>query len=46
MFPADAGAGFPVGAPDATSLSAHGAVHMLSGMVGPSPWEPDSASRD
>ncbi|MER6997976.1 DUF998 domain-containing protein [Streptomyces sp. NPDC000410] len=34
VFPADAGAGFPVGAPDATSLSAHGAAHMAGGMVG------------
>ncbi|MFI1282648.1 DUF998 domain-containing protein [Streptomyces sp. NPDC020858] len=33
-FPADAGAGFPVGAPEAASLSAHGAVHMLGGMLG------------
>ncbi|MFG2296370.1 DUF998 domain-containing protein [Streptomyces sp. NPDC048603] len=34
VFPADAGAGFPAGAPDSTTLSGHGAVHMLSGMVG------------
>ncbi|MCX5123743.1 DUF998 domain-containing protein [Streptomyces sp. NBC_00347] len=34
VFPADAGAGFPIGAPEATSLSAHGAVHMITGMVG------------
>ncbi|WP_432125618.1 DUF998 domain-containing protein [Streptomyces sp. bgisy082] len=33
-FPADAGAGFPVGSPDATAMSGHGAVHMLGGMVG------------
>ncbi|MGW7438026.1 DUF998 domain-containing protein [Streptomyces sp. NPDC054849] len=33
-FPADAGAGFPAGTPDATSLSTHGAVHMLGGMLG------------
>ncbi|MGW8762481.1 DUF998 domain-containing protein [Streptomyces sp. NPDC055815] len=33
-FPADAGAGFPVGAPEATAMSGHGAVHMLAGMVG------------
>lgn len=33
-FPADAGAGFPVGTPEATSLSTHGAVHMLGGMLG------------
>ncbi|WP_318209873.1 DUF998 domain-containing protein [Streptomyces sp. SJL17-1] len=33
-FPADAGAGFPVGAPDATAMSGHGSVHMLAGMVG------------
>lgn len=33
-FPADAGAGFPVGAPDATVMSGHGAVHMFGGMVG------------
>ncbi|NXY96216.1 DUF998 domain-containing protein [Streptomyces sp. BR123] len=33
-FPADAGAGFPAGAPDAVSLSPHGAAHMLGGMVG------------
>ncbi|MFF0384795.1 DUF998 domain-containing protein [Streptomyces sp. NPDC004286] len=36
VFTADPGAGFPVGAPEgrATSLSTHGAIHMLSGMVG------------
>ncbi|WP_327168446.1 DUF998 domain-containing protein [Streptomyces subrutilus] len=34
VFRADAGAGFPVGAPDAARLSAHGAVHMVAGMVG------------
>ncbi|MEU9237516.1 DUF998 domain-containing protein [Streptomyces subrutilus] len=34
LFPADAGAGFPAGAPDAASLSAHGAAHMISGMAG------------
>ncbi|MFF2305916.1 DUF998 domain-containing protein [Streptomyces sp. NPDC058128] len=33
-FPADPGAGFPVGSPDATEMSAHGSVHMLAGMVG------------
>ncbi|MEU1230922.1 DUF998 domain-containing protein [Streptomyces sp. NPDC005828] len=33
-FPADAGAGFPVGAPDATVMSGHGAVHMFGGTVG------------
>ncbi|MDK9498580.1 DUF998 domain-containing protein [Streptomyces katrae] len=33
-FPADAGAGFPAGAPDATAMSGHGAVHMAAGMVG------------
>ncbi|MFI8101365.1 DUF998 domain-containing protein [Streptomyces sp. NPDC086023] len=33
-FPADAGAGFPVGAPEATVMSGHGAVHMFGGMVG------------
>lgn len=35
-FAADPGAGFPVGAPETrvASLSAHGAVHMLSGTVG------------
>ncbi|MFJ6793944.1 DUF998 domain-containing protein [Streptomyces sp. NPDC091268] len=33
-FPADAGAGFPAGAPDATMMSGHGAVHMAAGMVG------------
>ncbi|GHE45129.1 DUF998 domain-containing protein [Streptomyces vinaceus] len=33
-FPADAGAGFPAGAPDATVMSGHGAVHMVAGMVG------------
>ncbi|MFF3839450.1 DUF998 domain-containing protein [Streptomyces sp. NPDC001930] len=34
LFPADAGAGFPAGAPEAPPLSTHGAVHMLTGMVG------------
>ncbi|MFJ3636078.1 DUF998 domain-containing protein [Streptomyces sp. NPDC090112] len=34
VFPADAGAGFPAGAPDATVMSGHGAVHMAAGMVG------------
>ncbi|MFF0738921.1 DUF998 domain-containing protein [Streptomyces sp. NPDC004111] len=35
-FAADPGAGFPVGAPEAStaSMSTHGALHMLSGMVG------------
>ncbi|MEU7601845.1 DUF998 domain-containing protein [Streptomyces sp. NPDC040724] len=33
-FPADAGAGFPVGAPDPTVMSGHGAAHMAAGMVG------------
>lgn len=33
-FPADAGAGFPAGSPDAATLSGHGAVHMSAGMVG------------
>ncbi|MEU9862116.1 DUF998 domain-containing protein [Streptomyces sp. NPDC047971] len=34
-FPADAGAGFPVGAPEAVpAMSAHGAAHMAGGMVG------------
>ncbi|MFC7922084.1 DUF998 domain-containing protein [Streptomyces cinereoruber] len=33
-FPADAGAGFPAGAPEATAMSGHGAVHMLGGIVG------------
>lgn len=35
-FTADAAAGFPAGTPEdhVASLSAHGAVHMLSGMVG------------
>ncbi|MFJ5829968.1 DUF998 domain-containing protein [Streptomyces sp. NPDC093089] len=33
-FPADAGAGFPVGAPDATVMSGHGSVHMPAGTVG------------
>ncbi|MFE6710638.1 DUF998 domain-containing protein [Streptomyces sp. NPDC057695] len=33
-FPADAGAGFPAGAPEATVMSGHGTVHMLGGMVG------------
>ncbi|MER7730049.1 DUF998 domain-containing protein [Streptomyces erythrochromogenes] len=34
VFPADAGAGFPAGAPDATVMSGHGAVHMAAGMAG------------
>ncbi|OLT24748.1 hypothetical protein BJF79_13210 [Actinomadura sp. CNU-125] len=36
VFQADAGAGFPAGTPDArtATLSAHGAVHLLSGMIG------------
>ncbi|BDM74508.1 hypothetical protein HEK616_79950 (plasmid) [Streptomyces nigrescens] len=35
VFTADPGAGFPVGTPDGpATLSAHGSVHMLSGMVG------------
>ncbi|MFD0378415.1 DUF998 domain-containing protein [Streptomyces sp. NPDC127112] len=33
-FPADAGAGFPAGAPEATVMSAHGTVHMAAGMLG------------
>ncbi|MDX3533014.1 DUF998 domain-containing protein [Streptomyces sp. MB09-01] len=33
-FPADAGAGFPVGAPGTTVMSGHGAAHMAAGMVG------------
>jgi hypothetical protein len=33
-FAADAGAGFPVGAPEAATISAHGAVHMFGGMIG------------
>ncbi|WP_369145166.1 DUF998 domain-containing protein [Streptomyces sp. R44] len=33
-FPADAGAGFPVGAPEATVMSGHGAAHMFGGMIG------------
>ncbi|WP_324794427.1 DUF998 domain-containing protein [Streptomyces cyaneofuscatus] len=33
-FPADAGAGFPAGSPDATAMSGHGAVHMAAGMIG------------
>ncbi|RUP68762.1 hypothetical protein SSPNP10_08465 [Streptomyces sp. NP10] len=33
-FPADAGAGFPEGSPDATVMSGHGVVHMAAGMVG------------
>ncbi|MFR9724018.1 DUF998 domain-containing protein [Streptomyces sp. MS19] len=36
VFRADPGAGFPAGAPEerVASLSAHGTVHMLAGMVG------------
>ncbi|WP_251094473.1 DUF998 domain-containing protein [Streptomyces sp. Caat 7-52] len=33
-FRADAGAGFPAGAPDTTTLSGHGTVHMAAGMAG------------
>ncbi|MEX0169818.1 DUF998 domain-containing protein [Streptomyces sp. LMG1-1-1.1] len=33
-FPADAGAGFPAGAPEATVMSGHGAAHMVGGMIG------------
>ncbi|MFJ3600446.1 MULTISPECIES: DUF998 domain-containing protein [unclassified Streptomyces] len=33
-FPADAGAGFPAGSPDATVVSGHGAAHMAAGMIG------------
>ncbi|MEU9701944.1 DUF998 domain-containing protein [Streptomyces sp. NPDC047981] len=33
-FPADAGAGFPAGAPTATEMSGHGAAHMFAGMIG------------
>ncbi|MEW2066492.1 DUF998 domain-containing protein [Streptomyces sp. NPDC007346] len=33
-FPADAGAGFPAGAPEATVMSGHGAAHMAAGMIG------------
>ncbi|MFJ8210511.1 DUF998 domain-containing protein [Streptomyces sp. NPDC096033] len=33
-FPADPGAGFPAGAPEATVMSGHGAVHMFGGMAG------------
>ncbi|MGW1297018.1 DUF998 domain-containing protein [Streptomyces sp. NPDC002533] len=33
-FPADAGAGFPAGAPEATVMSNHGAAHMAAGMIG------------
>ncbi|MFE5488305.1 DUF998 domain-containing protein [Streptomyces sp. NPDC056527] len=35
VFPADAGAGFPVGAPDAVpAMSGHGTAHMAGGMIG------------
>ncbi|MFE9737479.1 DUF998 domain-containing protein [Streptomyces sp. NPDC006477] len=34
VFPADAGAGFPAGAPETPALSTSGAVHMLGGMIG------------
>ncbi|MEW1695144.1 DUF998 domain-containing protein [Streptomyces sp. NPDC091278] len=34
VFPADAGAGFPAGAPDATTMSGHGTAHMAAGMIG------------
>lgn len=33
-FRADAGAGFPVGAPEASPMSGHGAVHMGGGTIG------------
>lgn len=33
-FPADAGAGFPVGAPETTTMSGPGAVHMAAGVIG------------
>ncbi|MEU1795137.1 Protein of unknown function [Streptomyces sp. LaPpAH-199] len=33
-FPADPGAGFPAGAPEAVTMSPHGTVHMAAGMVG------------
>lgn len=33
-FPADAGAGFPVGTPETATLSGHGAAHMAAGMIG------------
>ncbi|MFJ4878577.1 DUF998 domain-containing protein [Streptomyces sp. NPDC088745] len=33
-FPADAGAGFPVGAPEATAITGTGAAHMAAGMIG------------
>ncbi|MFJ3904372.1 DUF998 domain-containing protein [Streptomyces sp. NPDC090025] len=33
-FDADAGAGFPVGAPDAATMTGHGAAHMAAGMIG------------
>ncbi|MFF2012949.1 DUF998 domain-containing protein [Streptomyces sp. NPDC058195] len=40
VFAADAGAGFPAGTPQeaAGSLSAHGVVHMLGGMIGFLAW--------
>lgn len=34
IFPADAGAGFPAGAAEATVMSGHGAAHMSAGMAG------------
>ncbi|WP_432114555.1 DUF998 domain-containing protein [Streptomyces sp. S1] len=34
VFPVDAGAGFPAGAPEATLMSGHGTMHMVGGMVG------------
>lgn len=34
IFPADAGAGFPVGAAETTVMSGHGVAHMVAGMVG------------
>ncbi|NED14604.1 DUF998 domain-containing protein [Streptomyces sp. SID9124] len=33
-FPADAGAGFPAGAPDTTVMTGHGTLHMAAGMIG------------
>ncbi|CAM5474465.1 hypothetical protein GCM10010329_30620 [Streptomyces spiroverticillatus] len=33
-FPADAGAGFPAGAPDAAVMTGAGAAHMAAGMIG------------
>ena len=34
VFPVDAGAGFPDGAPEVTVMSVHGTVHMAAGMIG------------